>query len=82
MTAKELPVDEERHTFLGSSKEKALKTCDRDSFAIDSESSDSDAGRELWPRKIEYFLSVIGFVIGYGSIWRFPYMCARNGGGK
>ena len=38
--------------------------------------------RMKWSRKREYMLSVIGYCVGLGNFWRFPYMCNRNGGGK
>lgn len=37
---------------------------------------------ERWARKAEFMFACIGFVIGYGNIWRFPYMCFKNGGGN
>ena len=41
-----------------------------------------DNSRERWSRKIEFLFACIGFCVGYGNIWRFPYMCFKNGGGK
>jgi SNF family Na+-dependent transporter len=29
----------------------------------------------------EYILSLIGFSVGFGSFWRFPYLVYKNGGG-
>jgi len=37
--------------------------------------------RDLWTNKIEFLLSVIGYVVDLGNVWRFPYMCYENGGG-
>ncbi|KAJ8320365.1 hypothetical protein KUTeg_001952 [Tegillarca granosa] len=41
----------------------------------------SEYERETWSRKIEYLLSMVGYCVGLGNIWRFSYICLRNGGG-
>lgn len=38
--------------------------------------------RGQWTNKVEYVLSVAGEIIGLGNVWRFPYLCYKNGGGK
>jgi hypothetical protein len=38
-------------------------------------------GRDEWTNKIEYLLSVIGYVVDLGNCIRFPYICYKNGGG-
>ncbi|XP_035521809.1 sodium- and chloride-dependent GABA transporter 2-like [Morone saxatilis] len=37
--------------------------------------------RGYWGNKAEFILTVMGAIIGPGNIWRFPYLCYRNGGG-
>ena len=37
--------------------------------------------RETWGNKVEFILMLISWTIGFGNIWRFPYLCAKNGGG-
>lgn len=38
--------------------------------------------RGHWGTKAEFILTVMGAIIGPGNIWRFPYLCYRNGGGE
>lgn len=40
-----------------------------------------EENRAEWSGKMQFFLSIIGYSVGLGNIWRFPYLCQQNGGG-
>merc|ERR1719420_2262938 len=37
--------------------------------------------RMQWNNPIQFFMTMLGFCVGLGNIWRFPYLCQQNGGG-
>ncbi|XP_014214734.1 sodium- and chloride-dependent GABA transporter 1-like [Copidosoma floridanum] len=51
-----------------------------DQVALANKESDIPE-RGTWGSKIEFILSVVGLAIGLGNLWRFPYLCYKNGGG-
>lgn len=36
-----------------------------------------DEDRAAWSGKMQFFLSIIGYSVGLGNIWRFPYLCQQ-----
>ncbi|XP_075876282.1 sodium- and chloride-dependent GABA transporter 1-like [Nelusetta ayraudi] len=42
---------------------------------------EEETKRPTWGKQIEFTLAGIGYAVGVGNIWRFPYLCNRSGGG-
>uniref|UniRef100_A0A8C4W4J1 Uncharacterized protein n=1 Tax=Gopherus evgoodei TaxID=1825980 RepID=A0A8C4W4J1_9SAUR len=64
-------------------KKSELLVDDQEHKDVDvEEGSDIEDERPAWNSKLQYILAQVGFSVGLGNVWRFPYLCQKNGGGK
>ena len=81
------PLDALRGSKSNNRREEMYATAacdDKHNIEVELKKGDAEVGgdRMQWGNPMQFFCTLLGYCVGLGNIWRFPYLCQKNGGGK
>ena len=60
-----------------------MQIVDNNLERFNEDASTNEEPKKLkWSSRFEFIVTLLGFSLGLGDIWRVPYLTYRNGGGK